>query len=326
MKTMRLALFASAYALISSLASAADLTLVRLNTFPTARSLPFFVGVEKGIFAKHGIRLEFEFTESSKAQRSGLASGKFEIVHSAVDNALAMVEVAKVDVVIVSGGDGGTNEFIVGKGLNTFVDIRGKALVTDAPNTAYALQAKKILARHGLKENADYRINAAGAGPFRLKAMLEGGDNAAAIMNLPFSAQAIEAGMKSLGRTVDMLGPYQAGGAFVLRSWARENPGTMERYLAGYIESLRWVLDKKNRDEAIEFLMSKRNLSRSLATRSYDLMIEPGFGFNPDAKLNAEGFDNVLKLRQEIEGGPKPDPAKYLDLSYYDRALKRVLK
>jgi ABC-type nitrate/sulfonate/bicarbonate transport system substrate-binding protein len=235
-----------------------------------------------------------------------------------------MIETAKVDVVIVSGGDGGTNEFIVGRDINSFTDIRGKALVTDAPNTAYAVQAKKILLKHGLKDGVDYRINAVGAGPFRLKAMLEGGDNAAAIMNLPFSAQTLEAGLKSLGRTVDLLGPYQAGGAFVLRSWAKTNPEVLERYLAGYITSLRWVLDKANRDEAIALLVSKRNLSRSLATRSYDLMIEPGFGFNPDAKLSVEGFDNVLKLRQEVEGGPVPDPAKYLDLSYYDRALKLV--
>jgi len=235
-----------------------------------------------------------------------------------------MVETAKVDVLIVSGGDGGTNEFIVGKGLNSYADVRGKALVTDAPNTAYALQAKKILLKHGLKDGVDYRINAVGAGPFRLKAMLEGGDNAAAIMNLPFSAQTIEAGLKSLGRTVDLLGPYQAGGAFVLRAWAKANPETLENYIAGYIESLRWVVDKKNRDEAIAMLMDKRKLSRSLATRSYDLMIEPGFGFNPDAKLSTEGFDNVLKLRQEIEGGPAPRPEKYLDLSYYERALKLV--
>ena len=53
-------------------------------------------------------------------------------------------------------------------------------------------------------------------------------------------------------------------------------------------------------------------------------MIEPGFGFNPDAKLSVEGFNNVLTLRQEIEGGPAPNPAKYLDLSYYDRAMQKV--
>ncbi|CAN0262114.1 unnamed protein product, partial [Phaeothamnion confervicola] len=231
MNSPSLATAAAALALVAGSATAQE-TLVRVNTFPTARSLPFFVGVEKGIFAKHGIKLEFEFTESSKAQREGLAGGKFEVVHSAVDNALAMVETAHVDVVIVSGGDGGTNEFIVGKDINKFEDIRGKALVTDAPNTAYAVQAKKILLRHGLKDGVDYRINAVGAGPFRLKAMLEGGDNAAAIMNLPFSAQTIEAGLKSLGRTIDLLGPYQAGGAFVLRSWAKANPEVLERYIA----------------------------------------------------------------------------------------------
>ena len=86
------------------------------------------------------------------------------------------------------------------------------------------------------------------------------------------------------------------------------------------------MLDKSHREEAIALLMVKRQLSRSLAERSYDLMIEPGFGFNPDAKLSVEGFNNVLKLRQEVEGGPVPDPAKYLDLSYYDRALKRVAR
>ena len=68
-------------------------------------------------------------------------------------------------------------------------------------------------------------------------------------------------------------------------------------------------------------------MSRSLATRSYDLMIEPGFGFNPDAKLSAEGFNNVLALRQEIEGGPPPDPAESISTcSYYDGALRRLTR
>ena len=34
-------------------------------------------------------------------------------------------------------------------------------------------------------------------------------------------------GMHSLGRTTDLLGPYQAGGAFVRRAWAREHAETL---------------------------------------------------------------------------------------------------
>ena len=43
---MRFAI-AATLALVAGPAAAAD-TLVRVNTFPTARSLPFFVGVEIG--------------------------------------------------------------------------------------------------------------------------------------------------------------------------------------------------------------------------------------------------------------------------------------
>ena len=318
-----LAPLAIAFALCSGYA-AAEPTLVRVNTFPNARSLPFFVGIEKGFFNKHVIKVELEFTENSKSQRAGLAAGKFELVHSAVDNAVAMIDVAKVDVVIVSGGDSGTNEFIVQSNIKSFADIRDKSVVVDAPNTAYALQAKKILLKNGLKDGTDYKLNPVGNGNYRFKAMVESKDNAAGVMNLPYSAQAIELGMKSLGRTVDMLGPYQAGGAYVLRSWAKANSDTLERYIAGYVESLRWVTNRKNRAEAVALLMEKQKLSQSLAERSYDLMIDPSFGFATDAKFNMAGFKNVLLLRQEVEGGTLNPPERYIDLTYYQNAMKRL--
>ena len=44
------------------------------------------------------------------------------------------------------------------------------------------------------------------------------------------------------------------------------------------------------------------------------------------AELTTGELYDVLKLRQEVEGGPAPDPAKYLDLSYYQTALKRLAR
>jgi ABC-type nitrate/sulfonate/bicarbonate transport system substrate-binding protein len=318
--------FLSLFALtiLSSHAFAADPVTVRVNTFPNARALPYFVGLEKGIFAKQGIKLELEFTENSGSQRAGLAAGKFEIVHSAVDNAVAMADVANVDIVIVMGGDSGTNEFIVQSNIKSFADIRGKSIVVDATNTAYALQAKKILLKNGLKDGVDYKLNPVGNGTFRYKAMLESKDNAAAVMNVPYSVQAVEDGMKSLGRTVNMLCPYQAGGSYALRSWAKANPETVERYIAAYVESLRWVVNRKNRAEAVAMLVDKQKLTKSLAERSYDLMIDPSFGYATDAKFNMAGFKNVLSLRHEVEGGTLYPTERYIDLSYYDRALKQL--
>jgi ABC-type nitrate/sulfonate/bicarbonate transport system substrate-binding protein len=305
---------------------AAEPTLLHVNTFPTARSLPFYVGVDRGFFAKRGLKVELQFTESSERQREGLASGNVDIVHSAVDNAVAMIDVAKVDIVIVSGGDSGTNEFYVQNDVKDFADIRGKAVVVDATDTAYALQAKKILAQHGLRDGTDYTLNPAGNGPRRLAALFADKTNAGAILNLPYSLQAAAKGMRSLGRTTDMLGPYQAGGAFVRRDWAREHAATLEQYLAAFVEALRWSLDPSNRAEAVAILVDKLKLPPEMAEKSLALMAEPGFGFAPNAAFNMAGFRNVLALRAEVEGGTPADPQRYIDLGYYGRAMKLVNK
>ncbi|HEX4407558.1 MAG TPA: ABC transporter substrate-binding protein [Xanthobacteraceae bacterium] len=314
----------STIAAFAGLAPAVEPTLLHVNTFPTARSLPFYAGVEHGFFARHGLNVQLEFTESSERQRAGLASGAIDIVHAAVDNAVAMIDVAKVDIIIVSGGDSGTNDFYVQNTIKDFADIRGHAIAVDATNTAYALQAKKILAQHGLKADVDYTLNPVGNGTHRLQALLTDTHNAGAILNVPFSLEAAAHGMKSLGHTTDLLGPYQAGGAFVQRAWARDHASVLENYLAGFIEALRWSLDPKNRTAAVAILVDKLKLSPDLAERSLTLIAEPGFGFTPDAKFDMTGFKNVLTLRAETEGGTPAPMDHYVDLSYYDRAMKLV--
>ena len=309
-------------------ASAADPITLRVNVFPTAKILPMFAGVDKGIFAKHGLKVEVLHTENSERQREGLAAGTFDIAQSAVDNAVAMVESAGKDVVIVMGISSGMNEFVVQPDVASVADVRGRSLIVDAPNTAYALVAKKILLNAGLREGIDYKVKPIGRGSQRLEAFFESREHAAAVMNPPFSIQAVARGMKSLGRTIDMLGPYQADGVFVMRSWGKANAKTLERYLAAYVDALRWSLAPANRAESIAMLREKLKLAPDIAERAYTLLVDPAFGLTPDAKLDLEGFRNLLALRAEVESksGAALQPEKYLDLSYYDRAMKTLAK
>lgn len=315
---MMRALAAALLVLACAAASAAD--AVRVNTFPNAKALPFHAGIEKGFFARRGVTLELSFTENSAAQRQGLAAGRFDVVQAAVDNAVALAE--KQDVVIVSGGDNGMNEFFVQADVRSFADLRGRTLVVDAPDTAYAIQAKKILLKHGLKEGVDYKVLPVGRGELRLKAMAENKDYTAAILNLPYTIQAEQLGMKSLGNTVDLLGPYQAGGAFALRAWVTANGALLERYIAAYVESLRWVRRPENRGECVAILMRSLKIPRDVAERTYGVLVDPVRGFTPDARFDMEGFRNLLALRAEIErGGSARAAESYLDLSHYRRAL-----
>src|SRR5260370_41495937 len=150
-------------------AGAAEATRIRVNTFPNAKALPVHVGIAKGLFTKYGLAVELENTESSQSQRDGLAAGRFQIAHAALDNAVAMIEVAKRDVVIVSGGDSGMHELFVQPEIASFADLRGKTVVVDAPDTAYPLQPKKLLLQHGLREGADHTVKQVGAVAFRYR-------------------------------------------------------------------------------------------------------------------------------------------------------------
>jgi ABC-type nitrate/sulfonate/bicarbonate transport system substrate-binding protein len=333
---MRFAALLSVLAAATVRADAADITTIRVNTFPNAKALPVHVGIAKGMFAKYGLAVEVESTESSQSQRDGLAAGRFQIAHAALDNAVAMIEVAKRDVIIVSGGDSGMNEFFVQPEISSFADLRGKTVVVDAPDTAYALQAKKLMLQHGLREGADYTIKPVGAVAFRYKAMIADHANAAGILNLPFTVEAADRGLKSLGGLVDLLGPYQAAGAFVMRQWARGNADALTGYLAAYVQALRWIRDRNNRTEAVNLLVGNLKLDRKIAERTYDLLVVPASGFSPDAKFDVEGFRNMLALRAEIARTPPPyapphagegrereaPPERYVDLHYYDEAIR----
>src|SRR5262245_65600201 len=106
-------------------AAADELVRVRVNTFPNAKALPFHAGLAKGLFARHGIELDLAFTENSKAQRDGLAAGRFAVAQAALDNAVAMIEVARQDVIIVGGGDGGVHDVFVQPDRTSFGGLRG---------------------------------------------------------------------------------------------------------------------------------------------------------------------------------------------------------
>src|ERR1017187_3777740 len=74
------------------------------------RPIQFTVAAKQGYFAKYGIEVDTNNKKNSDELRADLAAGKGDLAYLAVDNAVAMVELAKVDVVIVMGGEGSQNE------------------------------------------------------------------------------------------------------------------------------------------------------------------------------------------------------------------------
>jgi ABC-type nitrate/sulfonate/bicarbonate transport system substrate-binding protein len=266
--------------------------------------------------------VEIKIAPSSDEMRNGLAEGRYQIVHGAIDNAVAMAEVAKADIAVVIGGDNGWNELIVQPDIASYADLRGKTVIVDAPNTAYALLLYEMLAQNGLKKG-DYIVKVVGATFRRAEAVQQDKSNAASMLNPPFTIRVSRAGLRSLGSAVKAIGPYQATGGFVMRTWAKANEDTLVKYLQAYVEAVRWTLDPANKSEAIGFLAEQLKLPQDIAAQSYAVAVDAAEGFARDGKLDLEGFRNVLKLRAThlgMWGGNPPAPEKYIDLSYYQKA------
>lgn len=298
------------------------LTQLTIMVFQGVQNLPLFAAQTRGFFGRRGLEVEIKIAPTSDEMRNGLAEGRYQIVHGAIDNAVAMAEVAKADIAVVVGGDNGWNQLIVQPGINAAADLRGKTVIVDAPNTAYALQLYDMLAQAGLKKG-DYEVKVVGATFKRLDAIRDDKTIAASMLNPPFSVLAQKAGLKNLGSAVKSVGPYQATGGFVMRAWAKQNEDVLTKYLAAYVEGVRWALDPVNKEHAIRLLMDRLKLAEDVAIAAYGYATDPAEGFAKDGKVDIEGFRNVLKLRAQhlgTWGGTPPAPEKYLDLSYYQKA------
>ena len=244
-------------------------------------------------------------------------------MHAGVDNAVAMAEVAKIDIAIVMGGDNGFNRLIVQPEIKAYADLRGKTVIVDAPDTAFAFLMYEMLRKNGLNKG-DYEIKPVGASFRRLEVMLKDKSAAAAMLNMPFTLRAAAAGLGDLGSAVEALGPYQGTGAFVLRKWAAGNSDVLVRYMQAYVEGLRWGVDPKNREQAIKLYVDALKLNEAMAARTLAIAAHPNDGLTRDARLDPDGFKNVLALRANVMkqwAGSPPAPEKYLDASYYAKAL-----
>jgi ABC-type nitrate/sulfonate/bicarbonate transport system substrate-binding protein len=310
-------------ALLASASAVRAQTELKVIVFPGLSNLMQIVAQAHGYYAKRGLAVELINTPNSTELRNGLAEGRYHIAHAAIDNAVAQVETAKVDLFVFMGGNNGNNSLFVRPEINSYEDIRGKTVVVDAPNTAFALLLYKMLQEKGLSKS-DYKVNPVGGTDARLKAMTSDPAAVAGMLSPPQSVSGQRAGLKNFGTAVSVIGPYQSDAGWVLRSWGQANADTLVRYIQANVEGIRWALNPANRTALVSLLAERFKMSPDVVEEVLRGSVDQK-GFAPDAQFDMKGFENTLRLRADMLGtwgGNAPPPAgKYLDLSYYQRAL-----
>jgi ABC-type nitrate/sulfonate/bicarbonate transport system substrate-binding protein len=312
------------FAHASSLAQESTLKTLKVG----GGSFTTFIAQSNGTFTKYGLRIELPRSAAggSEEVRRWLASGELDLADYGVDNAIAMVENAGVDVILVAATDYTPTELMAQPEIKSLADLRGKTVLVDAPNTQNALALKKILSTAGLSAGTDYQMKEAGGTSARVAAMLKQKEYAATMASGQTAVRARQAGLVSLATTSSIFGPLLRYGVFTRRQWAKENNDLVVRYIAAHIEAQRWIMNPVNKDKIIDIVAQQAKLSRDLAGEIYQMDMGPN-GLAKDAAIDVARFSNVLKFRAEVEGswgGKAPAPDRFYDVSYYEKALAMV--
>jgi ABC-type nitrate/sulfonate/bicarbonate transport system substrate-binding protein len=321
---------AAALLLAVAAASAQAPKPLEVNVFPGGDNWPIWVAEDKGFFARNGVAVKTTNTPNSVAQITGVLEGKFDIAMTALDNVVAYQEgqgevplSSPPDLFAFMGAISGTLRLLAQPDIKTYAGMKGKTLGVDAANTGYALVAYKLLAMNGIAA-ADYKIERSGGTLARVNLMMQG-KIASTAVTTPLDIVPLAKGYTMLGDTTRDIGPYQRIIGAARRSWAAQNSDRLIPYIRAYVAAIDWLRQNANREEAVDiYVKHTPNASREVAAKAYDSVVNPREGLQSHARLDPAGVRTVLRIRSELGTPPKDlnDAAKYLDESYYDKAMK----
>ena len=303
-----------------------SLTSIKLIQFRAAYNLPVHAAIQNGTFAEHGLSVDFEYTPGSGYLMEAVRTGKFTLGHDAVDDVVADVEDHKdSDVFAFMGLHSGLLSLVGAPNYPTLDSLRCRPLAVDARHSGFVFILEKALKDHGFREN-EYELVEVGGWEKRYEALIEG-TCSATLLTTPFVSYALAKGCHLIARGDEMMPIYQATGGVARRSWAKSNPMHLVNYIRAYVEATQWCFDPQNRCHCLDLLATHNGLSGQPAEETLDALLETGNGLYPRAELNIPGIVSALELRADMGflERPVPPTGKYIDTSYYERAMTEGL-
>jgi NitT/TauT family transport system substrate-binding protein len=260
-----------------------DLTTVKVGVLPISAMSPLYLGIEKGIFKRHGLELQPQVAQSGAAIIPAVLSGDQQFGFANVvslmvarDKGLPLEIVAKGS----QAGPGASQKYegVVVKGdspIRTPADLAGKTLAVNAVDDIGGLLISGALAKDGVDPKS---IKFMEIGFPDANAAVDGGRVDAAYQTEPFLSQARAAGDRVVLYQYPALGREIAiAGYFTSEAYARENPEVAHEFEAAMDESLRYAGSHEGevRDIVSTFTKIPPDAAKSMTLPGWDPDLDP---------------------------------------------------
>ena len=290
-------------------APAVSQTLLRVAT-PGALTgaLPIYLGAKSGIFQKYGLNVEVIATNSEAMNMQALMSNSVQFLTSSTTGLFYLAKQGGDPVGLCSWNN--ASPYSVGSRLKIkeLADLKGKKIGASGSGGRADAFIRFMLAKVGLDAKNDVQIvRLAGGSAVRLAAVVSGSVDATLISTLQ-GRYAEKLGLTVLTIPLE----YIWGINLTRRSFLEKNRNLVKTYLRGLAESVRLMINDKQKTIAVMSKVLRMSDKESLEY-SYQILKSQA---RPDLFPTEEGIVNVLKtMSYEDPSFAAIPPFKYFDLS-----------
>ena len=262
-------------------AEAVEKVTVGVTGTPNALAWPFYIAIEKGFFAAEDITVDKIFAPSSAAVILQATTGALDMtVEGAFVDVIRAIEKGSPLAIVRILVQTPPYELLARPSIKSLKELKGKTVSIGGPKDVTRIYLDRMLEPNGLKDS-DVDLVYAGASSARLNA-LESGAVDAAMLTAPFNFYAASSGLRIIGRTADYITDLPQNGTVVNRNWASGHMSTVIRFLVAFNKGVDWFRDDRNRDEAINILVTAGKLKPDEVAKSYDFFAKANSSSQPE--------------------------------------------
>jgi len=248
----------------SSTGGSSSSSTIRLGFSAWPGWFPWQVAQEKGIFTKHGLKVDLTYFESYTDSLNALASGKLDANSQTLNDTVSSVAGgAKQTIVLTNDNSTGNDQIIGGPGINSVADLKGKKVGAEQGTVDHYLLLL-ALRKAGLSAgDIDFQPLETGAAA----AAFASGRLDAVGAFAPFTTQALSRpGSKALATSADFPGAIPDHLVFS-RDFVGSHPDDVQHLIDAWFDTLDFL--KSNATEATAIMAKKGGVSVD-EYKSYD--------------------------------------------------------
>jgi NitT/TauT family transport system substrate-binding protein len=262
---------------------------------PTGTMWLFYVGFDKGFFAKAGIDLQIVYSHSAPGIMQQLTAGSLDIIATtgvvepihAVDKGATNVAIARII------GQNAPYGMEAKSSIHSIKDLKGETIALGGLVDITAIYWDKMEAANGLKKgDVDIVVIGATAGRF---AALKSGSVAASMVLPPFSFLAESQGFRNIGLVIDYVKDIPFTGLEVAKPWASAHMALAKRLLQALDDSAAWFYAPEHRQELIDIGVKDFHIDAKESAMSLDFLRKIHY-FATTSKVPRKSIDNLIAI------------------------------